>query len=40
MKTVKCYCPRCSGILLDKENELYQEYIKEPDNRKEIQYFL
>ena len=39
MKAVKCYCPRCSGILLDKENELYQEYIKEPDNRKRFSIF-
>ena len=39
MKAIKCYCPRCSSINLDKENELYQEYIKEPDNRKRFGIF-
>ena len=39
IKTFKCFCSRCSSILVDKENELYQEYMKEPDNRKRFGIF-
>ena len=39
MKCIKSYCPRCSAILVDKDNELYQEYMKEPDNRKRFGIF-
>tara|TARA_B100000767_G_scaffold275178_1_gene310840 strand:- start:779 stop:5155 length:4377 start_codon:yes stop_codon:yes gene_type:complete len=39
LKIIRCYCIRCSSILLDKDNELYQEYIKIQDNKKRYSIF-
>jgi DNA-directed RNA polymerase II subunit RPB1 len=39
LKAIKCFCQRCSSILIDKDNELYQEYMKDNDNRKRFSIF-
>jgi len=42
MKTLKCYCVRCSSILLDKENEYVQEKLQlmlQQSNKKRWAYY-
>ena len=42
MKTLKCYCIRCSSILLDKDNEENQiklEFLKNKKNRKKFSIY-
>jgi DNA-directed RNA polymerase beta' subunit len=42
MKTLKCYCIRCSSILLDKENETEQmrlDFFRNEKNRKKFSVY-